>query len=150
MFLALCHIVSATRSIIIVALTSICVFTSVLAATEKSVSNSPAVYDESKTSITVLKSQPVFILKLASNPTTGYVWLLNNYDKSLIVPVKHEYQAPNSKLMGAPGMDLWTFRVKPDAFIVPQRTSIHMSYARPWEADKSGKNIEIVVTTQAG
>jgi inhibitor of cysteine peptidase len=149
MFLALSHILNATRAIIILALTSIFVFPSVAAA-EKSVTNSPAVYDESKTSITVLKSQPVFILKLASNPTTGYVWLLNNYDKSLIVPVKHEYQSPDSKLMGAPGMDLWTFRVKPDAFIVPQRTSIRMSYARPWEADKSGKNIEFVVTTQAG
>lgn len=112
--------------------------------------DSPVVYDESKLAITVTSKQPVFVLKLVSNPTTGYVWLLKNYDKSLLVPVKHEYQAPNTKLIGAPGFDMWTFRVKPDAFTVPQRTSILMTYARPWEADNSGKNLEFVVTTQAG
>lgn len=127
----------------------LCVALPAIVFAGQNAASNPPMYDDAKQAITVSKNQPVFILKLASNPTTGYVWLLKNYDKSLIVPVKHQYQAPNTKLIGAGGFDLWTFRVKADAFTVPHQTSILMSYARPWEADKSGKDVEYVVSTQA-
>lgn len=128
----------------------VCVALPVVSFAQQNAAGAPAIYDENKPAITVAKDQPVFILRLAANPTTGYVWLLKDYDKTLLVPVKHQYQAPNTKLIGAPGFDLWTFRVKSEAFTVPHRTSILMAYARPWESDKSGKDVEFVVTTQAG
>ena len=108
------------------------------------------VYDQSKTSIVVSKKQPVFIIKLVSNPTTGYTWLLRSYDKMLLNPLKHEFKAPKQHLVGAPGYEIWMFRVKPEAFTAPHRTEIHMVYARPWEAGKDIKETVFVVTTIDG
>ena len=93
---------------------------------------SPTVYMADKPDITVSAAQPTFSLKLKANPTTGYVWLLRDYDASLVTPVSHQYQKPNAKLIGAPGYDLWTFKMKPAAFIVPRQTTVRMIYTRPF------------------
>lgn len=92
------------------------------------------IYTEDKPNITVTKTSPEFTIKLKSNPTTGYSWVLRAYNANLILPVKHFFQRPsNQKLMGAGGYELWTFRVKPAGFVAPQQTTIRMIYARPWE-----------------
>lgn len=84
--------------------------------------------------IIVKKSQPKFSIILQSNPTTGYAWALKSYDDTLIVPVKQEfYPAPNKKLMGAPGYEKWTFRIKDSGFIVAHITNISLAYLRSWE-----------------
>lgn len=107
-----------------------------------------ATYSEDKTNITVTAEQPEFVLKLKSNPTTGYSWFLQEYNSSLITPVKHFFQAPTKGLMGAPGFDFWTFRVKPQGFAVPQQTTIRMVYARAWESKDSETQIVFKVSTQ--
>jgi len=85
-------------------------------------------------SIIVEKSNPVFSIVIQSNPTTGYSWLLKSYDATLISPIGHKFYPPtNKKLMGAPGYEKWTFRVKSSGFVVPQTTSITLIYARSWE-----------------
>lgn len=122
---------------------SLCILSSVVRADEK---DAP-VYDQSKTTVMVTSAQPVFIIKLKSNPTTGYTWQLHDYDKTLITPVRHRYVAPDTKLMGAPGFDLWTFKVKPEAFVVPHRTSLRLVYVRPWEENQIASDVEFVVTT---
>ena len=43
------------------------------------------------------------------------------------------YPPTNKKLMGAPGYEKWTFRVKPAGFTVPQLTSITLIYLRSWD-----------------
>ncbi|HTM63506.1 MAG TPA: protease inhibitor I42 family protein [Gammaproteobacteria bacterium] len=106
----------------------------------------PVIYDQSKTAIIVTKKKPIFIIKMISNPTTGYTWLLRDYDKTLIIPVKQQYVAPSKNLVGAPGYELWTFRVKDTAFVVPQRTTIEFIYARPWEQDKEADKSQYVIT----
>ena len=108
----------------------------------------PGIYTEDKLSIMVSKEQPQFIIRLKANPTTGYNWFLGEYDAKLITPLKHKYEAPNTKLMGAPGYDVWTFAVKPAGFAVPQTTKLHFSYVRPWEAQGQGKQIVFRVATQ--
>lgn len=92
----------------------------------------PTVFTIDKPDIMVSATQPSFILKLKANPSTGYLWFLRDYDASLLAPVSHTYQKPDAKLMGAPGYDLWTFKMKPAAFIVPRQTSLRMIYARPF------------------
>ena len=109
----------------------------------------PVVNGQQSTAISVSEAQPVFIIKLISNPTTGYVWSLRHYDKTLLTAVKHEYHAPKTDLIGAPGYELWTFRAKPAAFAVPARTKLSFVYARPWESDQAGSAAEFVVTFQA-
>ena len=110
-------------------------------------SDMPNTYNQSKTTIVVSKKQPVFIIKLASNPTTGFTWLLRDYDKMLLSPLKHEFEPPQKHLIGAPGYEIWTFRAKPEAFTAPHRTEIHMIYARPWEPNKDNKETVFEVTT---
>jgi len=84
--------------------------------------------------IIVKKSQSKFSIILQSNPTTGYVWALKSYDNTLITPVKQElYPAADKKIMGAPGYEKWTFRIKDSGFIVAHITNISLAYLRSWE-----------------
>jgi inhibitor of cysteine peptidase len=102
----------------------------------------PGIYTEDKRNILVTKDQPQFVIYLKANPTTGYNWFLREYDSKLVTPLKHTYEAPNTKLIGAPGFDVWTFAIKPAGFTVPQITQIRFTYARPWET--AGQENQIV------
>lgn len=109
----------------------------------------PVVYTEDKPVAVVTSSNPVFSIKLKSNPTTGYSWYLRSYDTNVLQPVKHIFEQPeNRKLLGAPGYEVWTFRVKPDGFKVPMQTMIRFVYARSWQIDEQGKQLVFQVTTQ--
>jgi len=98
--------------------------------------------------VTVSSNQPEFVLKLKSNPTTGYSWSLREYNANVVTLVKHVFKAPVKGLIGAPGFDYWTFRVKPAGFITPQSFTIHMVYARPWESKDSGTEVVFRVNTK--
>lgn len=104
-------------------------------------------YTEDKPNIMVSKESPQFTIKLKSNPTTGFSWYLREYNSRLISPVKHGFEHPNTKLIGAPGYELWTFKVKPDAFVVPQQLMIKMIYARPFSTD-GGTQVVFRISTQ--
>lgn len=105
-------------------------------------------YSENKTNIVVLPKQPEFTIKLKSNATTGYSWVLREYDANLISPVKHSYVAGTTGLIGAPGYEYFVFKVKPLAFTVPHETTIRLFYDRPWENTDSGAMVVFRVTTQ--
>ena len=105
------------------------------------------IYTESKLNITVSANSPQFMIKLKSNPTTGYSWFLRKYDASLITPLEHHYVKPDTKLIGAPGYETWTFKMKPAAFTVPHQTSIHLIYARPWQSDEKATQMVFWVST---
>jgi len=101
-------------------------------------------------SIMVKQSQPVFSVVLKSNPTTGYSWLLKNYDSELITPVRSKFfKSTSKKLVGAPGYEKWTFRVKPKGFVVPQMTNIVLVYTHPWDDQGAQATNFRVVTINA-
>jgi len=77
------------------------------------------------------------VVKLKSNPTTGYSWYLQSIDAPWLQPISHRYVAPSSKLMGAPGYDLWTFKVDPAYQTVPFYTEIELIYTRAWQVNSS-------------
>lgn len=105
-------------------------------------------YNEQKTSILVTADQPEFSIKLKANPTTGYSWFLRECNTRYLEPVKHSFQPPeNKKLIGAPGYELWTFKVKPEAFNVPHQTPLRFVYARPWEKSDQSTGIVFWVST---
>lgn len=106
------------------------------------------IYTEDKQNIVISASQPEFILKLKSNPTTGYSWYLREYDSAIITPVKHSFLPPTRMLIGASGFELWTFRVKPAGFSVPHQTAIRMVYARPWQSNDGATQSVFLITTQ--
>lgn len=109
----------------------------------------PVIYTEDKPAAIVTADHPEFSVKLKSNPTTGYLWYLRSYDANILQPVKHIFEPPeNKKLMGAPGYQIWTFRVKPEGFLVPMQTFIRFVYARPWDTNVQGRHFVFQVTTQ--
>ena len=121
----------------------------VLAETAKTSPASSMTYTQAETNIVVTAASPKFMIKLESNPTTGYSWFLHEYDPELVQPVKHEFKQGDKKLIGAPGYELWTFRIMPKGFIVPQQTSIRMSYARPWEGVDNTTQVVFRISTQS-
>jgi inhibitor of cysteine peptidase len=96
-------------------------------------SPSSADYTQDKTGIVITADQPRFTIKLKSNPTTGYSWFLREYHPSFLEPIHYQFYPGDTKLVGASGADVWTFHVKPSAFVVPQQTIIRFVYLRPWE-----------------
>jgi inhibitor of cysteine peptidase len=104
-------------------------------------------YDENSTNIVVTSGQPTFVIKLKSNPTTGYSWQLAKLDKNLIESVKHEYVAPQSGLIGAGGFEYWTFRAKSAAFVESVQSVIAFEYVRPWEAKNAAATAKFMVKT---
>jgi len=67
-------------------------------------------------------------VKLCSNATTGFQW---DYDITGDIAVKeedHDYQEPESDLVGAAGIEVWTFEATEKGTAV-----ISMEYSQPWE-----------------
>jgi inhibitor of cysteine peptidase len=101
--------------------------------------------------IMLSKSNPVYTLQLASNPTTGYSWYIVSYDDNLLELTSHAFQAPKKGMIGAGGTEAWKFKATDAAFQAPCFTTIKMIYARPWEltagkyADKDIKNFYVVI-----
>jgi len=103
-------------------------------------------YNSPKKAILVKKDNPQFTITLESNPTTGFSWFLSKYNRNLLEVVSQKHVAPSSRLIGAPGHEVWTFRVKDVGFKVPQVLKIRMIYARPWEK-KTGNSTTFRVFT---
>jgi inhibitor of cysteine peptidase len=107
------------------------------------------IYTQDKLAAVVTSDQPEFVIKLKSNPTTGYSWFLRDYNFELIVPISHVFEpAEDKKLLGAPGYETWIFKAKPAAFVVPQQTSIRFVYARPWETGEGSMQLMFKVSME--
>jgi inhibitor of cysteine peptidase len=70
---------------------------------------------------------------LESNPTTGYQWqIASPLDERILKLVHSGYKKPDTKLLGAGGVESWTFQA-----VGRGNTRIVMKYVRPWEKDVS-------------
>jgi predicted secreted protein len=107
---------------------------------------SVAVAAEKDATILVRQALPTFTITLQSNPSTGYSWFLESFDTGLLESVLHRYLPPESTAAGAPGKEVWTFRARHGAFVVPRTSRIVFRYLRPWAAgDAPGESIFTVV-----
>jgi predicted secreted protein len=79
------------------------------------------------------KKQPIYSLRLNSNPTTGYSWLLVSYPRKLVKVLSQQYVAPKKMTPGAGGYEVWQFKARKEALAFPRVIQIKMIYARPWE-----------------
>lgn len=101
----------------------------------------PPIYTEQQTQITVKANQPTFIIKLKSNPTTGYEWSVNYNNK--LLKVRYAFESPydptqKRQMLGAPGYGVWTFELVPQprvALAIIKTTDIQFSYQRSWEKE---------------
>ena len=103
-------------------------------------------FNSSKEPVVITQKQPVFTITLQSNPSTGFSWQLKSYDKNLISFVSHKYVPPhNTKLLGAPGYETFTFQAKAGDYRVNQVGHIVMMYARPWTKNGATKESFVVI-----
>jgi len=111
-------------------------------------------YTNPQKAIFVSKVKRSFKIILKSNPTTGYVWVLSDINRDIVKPIKHVYHAPpvykmvNGKkefLAGAPGYEVWSFRLNRSAFIVPGITEITLNYMRAWDLGHEAKKIFVIM-----
>jgi inhibitor of cysteine peptidase len=72
-----------------------------------------------------------FAISLDSNPTTGYQWqLVKPLDESVLQLIGSEYKPPETKLVGAGGKEVWTFKAMDSG-----TAEISLVYVRSWEKD---------------
>lgn len=79
-----------------------------------------------------VKVGQTFGISMKSNPTTGYGWKLSKALDNKVVLVTNVFVPPDSKLVGAGGHEVWTFKAVGEG-----QTDIAMKYVRPWEQDQS-------------
>lgn len=93
-------------------------------------------FTDAQRPIVVKKTLATFVITLPSNPTTGFSWVLKNFDSSLVKPISRVYLPPTkSSLIGKGGCEQWKFAVTAAGFRVPHSTSITLVYSRPWELE---------------
>ncbi len=80
-------------------------------------------------------------ITIKANPSTGYQWLLHNYNADLLTPVKSSYhedpKLPKAQNLGASVNQVWEFKIDDQAFAVPTITQISFVHLRPWDANNS-------------
>ncbi len=77
-----------------------------------------------------------FIVKLASNPSTGYQWNIDKYDEKVLLLKSKEFIASNTSRVGAPGEMRFSFALI-NAENRPKATEILFKYSRAWEKDSA-------------
>ena len=99
-------------------------------------------YGSNGGSVNIEKGQ-VLVLKLESNPTTGYDWEIINLDTTILKQVGEVGYKSDSMLTGSGGADSWTFEAVDSGVMYLQ-----LMYHRSWEKDTPPINtfdLEIVV-----
>lgn len=93
--------------------------------------------DGNKNNNITVKIGQEFTIALASNPTTGYQWN-PEFNTNNIKLVSHSF-TPSSKLMGASGKDIFTFKA-----IEKGSTPLRMLYGRSWEKEFAKEEVYLV------
>ena len=69
------------------------------------------------------------IVRLASNPTTGYQWQISSLDQEYLKPVgEPAYELPKTERIGSGGTQIFTFMT-----LKPGKTILVLNYERSWE-----------------
>ena len=81
-----------------------------------------------------VKTGQKFTIRMESNPTTGYGWQLAKDLNNIVVLITTTFVPPETKLCGAGGHELWTFKAVGEG-----KAEIFMRYVRPWEKDQPAR-----------
>lgn len=88
-------------------------------------------YDEDLKNIEIKPGQKHFSISLKANLTTGYVWVIKQYNTSYLRLIGSKYIPDKPSLIGSGGHMQFNFAIKPK-ITLPQRTDIKFVYTRPW------------------
>jgi inhibitor of cysteine peptidase len=72
------------------------------------------------------------VLRLPSNPTTGYAWHLGHVESSVLhIAAAPAFEPATSGMVGAGGVEVFTFTAQQ-----PGETVLTLNYARSWETNQ--------------
>jgi len=80
--------------------------------------------------ITVMPGQTQLVIKLAGNPTTGYVWAAKDYDQATFEITGNGYLPEKTDRVGAGGTYQFIFKILQP---VQGQQKIVLELKRPWE-----------------
>lgn len=103
----------------------------------------PVVIDDNTSCQTItLKFEQRLIINLASNPTTGYQWVLKRQPSGLRLVSTVYQQEPSKKgMMGAGGKSIWTFQAREKS-----SDSLVLVYEHSWEEKLPAKTFMCAIT----
>lgn len=82
-----------------------------------------------------------FTLSLPGNPTTGYAWMMDIGDKSLLRLDSEGFLPPSdTRLVGQGGTNWWKFTALKSGI-----TTLKLNYQRPWESVQPAQTFELTV-----
>jgi len=127
----------AKRRLILILLTAIIVFGVGLSASKN---KHPSGSSPVKT--IEVRAGERFIIRLDSNRTTGYQWeLVRPLDADILELVSSEYRPAESKLVGAGGKEVWTFKA-----VGPGKARVSFKFLRPWEKNvKAVESVDFII-----
>lgn len=103
-------------------------------------------YANDEMSLNVKADAPNFVVTLPANPTTGFQWSVEKFDKNLLILSDTNFERPKNNLIGAGGQMHFTFTVQKKK-MYPESTEIILKYARGWEPGSgSVKKIKVHFT----
>lgn len=83
-------------------------------------------------------------VRLCSNPTTGFQWSYEMSGDTVLKEEDHDFEEPDSDVVGASGTDVWTFEGTAKG-----TTEVLMEYSKPWEGGtKKEWTYKMTVTVQ--
>ena len=97
-----------------------------------------------KLSVTVDVKAPQFTISLPANPTTGFKWVVKDYDTTHFNYLNSEYVAGLPARIGSGGHTIFSFAPKPKVKY-PKSSLMTFCYARPWDV-KSGTETEVSIS----
>jgi len=75
------------------------------------------------------------IVKLCSNPTTGFQWEYQMTVENVVKEEDYGFDEPEDEgVVGAAGKDVWTFKA-----VETGTTEVRMEYSRPWEGGEQAE-----------
>jgi inhibitor of cysteine peptidase len=78
------------------------------------------------------------VLRLESNPSTGYGWEVAELDTSVVAQQGEPRFLPSSDLPGASGIETWRFRA-----VGRGRTDLRLVYRRSWETEPPLRELQL-------
>lgn len=95
-----------------------------------------SVFADDELVLTVNNSEPSFVVSLPANPTTGFQWSVEQFDKDLFTLTSSNYKRPQTQLIGAGGTMVYTFSLK-EGKTYPNQSKMVFKYARSWETNSA-------------
>ena len=90
------------------------------------------------------KAGETFMIKLESNPTTGYSWRLATLQSGIVEKVSNVYKSTKTqeRIVGSGGIEEWTFKAAAKG-----KVTMTLEYVRPCEKDVPPVKIAVYQVT---